>query len=269
MENQNAMNKYKSKVDNISFDVARGARARYKRIARESGMRLGEFIITAIEEYIHMHDLDTVDTYEIKPNDSDELLWIESEKCYFPIRPETREKLKRGEISGIKIQDDTVQISGIDWSTLGYKEISVDAGKDESEVIPVGCPIPIIPKKKTGQSHSTDGLIETSENQKVNTQQRMAAWYSIMQNMFSLNDKTNRINYKLDHQPYKVVRNMSTDYVTNVNRSDETQDLSGQNFEDFKASYSDDQPITKKDLFNVLPNVIADALKIYLDKNNN
>ena len=245
--------KYKNKVENVSFDVVKGARERYKIIAKENNMHLGELFINAVEEYIHLHDLDSVNSYNVKPEDSENLHWLESEKCYFPITPETKERLKNGEISGIEIQDTSVQISGTEWSTLSYKEKTFGSSSVNNEIIQVGCPIPIIPKNNNQSNIETS--IDSNESRRTKSEQRLAHWYSIMREMFTKNNETNRINYKLDHQPYKIVRNMETvDYVFNPTKPGDTQVLSDAQLEVMKNSYSDDQPITYEGSF-FFPNI--------------
>ncbi len=252
---QNAMNKYKGKVDNISFDVAKGARERYKRIAKEANLKLGEFAITAMEEYIKLHDLDTVDTYALRPSDSDELIFLEKHNCYFPISPETKEKLENGEIDGITVHEKNIQISGIKWSELSYTEkTSGEVDDSKSPSFAVSCPVPMINK-------DLDITVEET-NRENDCPAYLLRWYSYLRNMFLVNPETKRVAYKLDHQPYKVIRNLEN--------NDEPKDTPKATTECGKSELldtsQDDRPITQKDLADTLPGLIEDAISKYLSQ---
>lgn len=263
MENQSAMNKYKGKVDNISFDVAKGARDRYKAIAKESGMKLGEFIIHAMEDYIRLHDLDTVDTLAIKPSSSDNLIWNQDYMCYIPVTTDTKARLDDGTTKEIRISENNVTISGVDWSTIQYQEVS--SNKELSEAETIGHPIPMF-------NNDPSLLIETSTNA---NKSYLYSWASLLKSMFTINSETKRINYKLDHQPYKIVRNLSnTQLSTEMSATNKTQTtVSGDTqvlseipnpfgFNDIK----DDAPLTKKDLSLTLPSIIEAVVKKYINE---
>ncbi len=269
MDSQNAMNKYKGKVDNISFDVAKGARERYKKIAKESNMKLGEFVITAMEEYIRLHDLDTVDTYAIKPADSDELIYLEKDNCYFPISAETKSKIESGEIEGINVHENNLQISGINWSILSYSEkLKGNTDDDEENRVQVGCPVPMITKTTPGQ----DIKMELSPISGYDNRTHLETWYSIFKNMFLYNAETNGITYKLDHHPYRVIRNLNAQDNASLTKQAQVNPGETQRLDLISDSINNqdenlEDPLTRKDLKDTLPQLIEAAIQKYFDKN--
>ena len=267
MEKNDAMNKYKGKVDNISFDVAKGARERYKKIAKEANMKLGEFVITAMEEYIRRHDLDTVETYNLKLSDADDFIYLDKDNCYFPVKHEIKEKIENGEIDGINIHESNLQISGITWSSISYSERTGQKADDSAEErISVGCPVPMI---NQNSNSSTPVLIEQTTN--YDNLSHLLSWYSIFRKMFLYNSETNGVNYKLDHHPYRVINAIDQDNQTEKPTSKpvptgDTQVLSPDMLNSIPTDAEDNHPLTRQELKETLPGLIDAAIRKYLDK---
>lgn len=117
---------YASNTEHISFDILKGARERYKLIAKSCGLKLGQFFITAAEEYIRNHELDTLETTGWKDTRDLNLVSFYSDGNNLKELDENSAYMK------------TQGICGMDWVF-----ITKDKDNDSPEII--GCPIAFPP----------------------------------------------------------------------------------------------------------------------------